>query len=91
MVVWVAGVRGCWAVELLLDDGSFAREGRGLNMVRAPSAIANILVIRNPSYVMKHDGLFGGTSGSCRDYVGLVRYVETNFTFPEARRELAKA
>ena len=60
MVVWVAGVRGCWAVELLLDDGSFARKARGLNMVRAPSAIANILVIRNPSYVMKHDGLLGG-------------------------------
>jgi hypothetical protein len=64
---------------------------RGLNMVRAPSAIANILVIRNPSYVMKHDGLFGGTSGSCRDYVGLVGYVQTNFTFPKPRRELAKA
>lgn len=72
MVVRVAGVRGCWAVELLLDDGSFARKARGLNMVRAPSAIANILVIRNPSYVVKHDGLFGGTSGSGRDYVGLV-------------------
>ena len=67
MVVWVAGVRGCWAVELLLDDGSFAREARGLNMVRAPSAIANILVIANPSYVIKHDGRFEATSGSCCD------------------------
>jgi hypothetical protein len=60
-------------------------------MIRALSAIANILVIRNPSYVMKHDGRFEGTSGICGDYVGLVRYVETNFTFPEAGRELAKA
>ena len=91
MLVWVGGVRGCWAVELLLDGISPASKARGLNMVRAPSVIANILVIVNPSYVMKHDGRFEGTSGSCRDYVGLIRYVETNFTFPEACRELAKA
>jgi len=40
---------------------------------------------------MKHDGRFEGTFGSSGDYVGLVRYVEANFTFPEARREMAKA
>ena len=66
-------VRGCWAVELLLDDGSFARKARGLNRIRAISVIANILIIANPFYVIKHDGRSEVTSRSWRDDVRLVR------------------
>ena len=71
---WSFGLLIFGAVELLLDDGSFARKMRGLNIVRAPSAIANILVIRNPSVRYEARRPFwGGRLAVAAIYVGLVR------------------